>query len=526
VDFLKRLWQDNPWIPPVVGALGVASTFFLGGVIPGLVGVFLLMLIIIAAQANSLRKAVGPKPADEGRTPQIDLPTSEVDEDGPRPQEGDPEVGRQTSPDEAAGPNVDPGAKEPVDIRAAFVAAVAQRPDDVRAITDPWIEKATDEDERIERVSIQLSLLVRAGETSHIEDLRALVNTHPSSSAPLNNLAIALDETGESAEAARVIRSGRPKAAKNQGFLAAREAQLYRKIGNHREALSAANEAIALGGPSSVMADAYEEKGRALRALGKDLEGLAWLDRAVVEQPSRDKTRFDLAYAYSAAGFSELALLHYQILVRGETKLPNAYNNYGVVLRDFGLKLRAGKQYKTALTRGSSLAGANLAAIAVVAGLDEEADTWLQQAEAAEDDQNAKVGEERARLAKDRESEDELLEEVTERAHDLRKSFRAFSRAVTDDLPTGRWKLSTGVELDLMLQGDGSVLGSSPEGSITLVLERGEEAPLLDARLSDPGAPSHDAAGVVAYDGNEFLGFLEDYPQRGRKGLISGRPAS
>lgn len=108
-------------------------------------------------------------------------------------------------------------------------------------------------------------------------------------------------------------------------------------------------------------------------------------------QPNDFDFRFQLAYAYSQAtgGYAEhnyrdLALFHYQLLVRRDAGVEYAQNNLGATYNSFQMPIHATEEFKADSEKGNALATANVVRQYLNAGF-VEAKAWAETHEAKSD---------------------------------------------------------------------------------------------------------------------------------------------
>jgi len=90
---------------------------------------------------------------------------------------------------------------------------------------------------------------------------------------------------------------------------------------------------------------------------------------------------FDTAYACADADLQELALLHYEKLAQIDLRHSSALNNLGVVYANLKIPNLAVKNYKSAMAIDETLAAANFAHILIDAGVFDEAEKVLKEAQ-------------------------------------------------------------------------------------------------------------------------------------------------
>jgi tetratricopeptide (TPR) repeat protein len=161
------------------------------------------------------------------------------------------------------------------------------------------------------------------------------------------------------------------------------------------------------------------------------------LERIVKLTPDDWDSRFNLAYKYSEQKMNEMALFHYLQIPRSE-RSSVAWNNLGVSFQQLSMPAKSINAYRTASSKGETLAMANLAYKLMQSGFLNEADDELQRALKIEDF-HRNVGEAVSALKDIPDEEDKTLREVLKRIEPTRQFFQKLAEAITlpdpKDLP-------------------------------------------------------------------------------------------
>jgi Tfp pilus assembly protein PilF len=196
------------------------------------------------------------------------------------------------------------------------------------------------------------------------------------------------------------------------------------------------------------LADLYKATSAEARAL--------MLEKALQHRPMEKETEFAAAYAYSNAEMNGLAVAHYEQTLTISSKQDTATNNLGVALSELKLPALAFKKYERSIELGGTLAASNLALRYIEAGALTEAEAVLTEARKKEDvHQNVFSTSTRVENVKTEERERrEKIEAVAQkRQRFLVKYADAMLRRDEWVFPVGEWKLMTGKECSIKLEG-------------------------------------------------------------------------
>lgn len=311
-----------------------------------------------------------------------------------------------------------------------------------------------------------------------LDELKELAASKSLNSEVLRYLALANKVLGEDRVAAETFIAAAETEAKKerkvQLFGDAVDAALEKHPELAEDALKRARE-IAIGNASlnssllaieNAFSKARDEKGFMF----------ASLERLVEESPDDHSKRFDLAYAYSAAGMEDMALYHYH-RVPYFARHEGHWNNLGVSYENQRLPIKAVAAYRKAKELGSTLAMSNLAHRYMQAGfLDEAREVCEEGAKIANHHKNVDAALTRVNEALDSENdlEKKILSSAQEVSEFNRKAGAALVGANVE--MDGEW-LYEGVSLRVVVEGDGFRAQGAGEENVS-VLRRfpGDEA--------------------------------------------------
>lgn len=224
----------------------------------------------------------------------------------------------------------------------------------------------------------------RTGDTSALQKLHAISTEHPTHAGPYSSLAAVAQACGERKTAgdwyskAADLDPGRIRHRIN----AAAEYRRAKRLDLAREQLE-----LALAG-TNLAADSKAEIMQQMFWTCKESEDLlgafCFGEAALQLQPNDYDFRFQLAYAYGkvTGGYSQhdyrdLALYHYQVLVRRKSAVEYA-DNLGAEYSHFGAPIHAVKQFKAASAGGNALGTSNVIRQYLSAGFVDDAKAWAE----------------------------------------------------------------------------------------------------------------------------------------------------
>lgn len=532
-DSRWSLWRsivlDNVgWILAFATLVGVVVTFILGGWLWVIIGTFLTLLILCVALVRSLVNVDARRKAAERRLAEVEKPSAAVAEYGnarprveavgvigqteaianERPVDGG--AGGEDAKQEALPGTVPTGEiapAEPDPQQDAFRAAFNDDPVGVVRALAPWIESA-EGDERPEREALQAYLLVLAGEHAGIGELFRLADNNPGNTNIVSWLARGLDLLGEPLMAAEEI-SRRREQLEGPRRLWLTEARLRRRVGQADIALTLARSALDVGeNDPDLRASALIEEGYALEELGRTFESFASFEQALDLAPGNTEVRFHLAFQYAQATFHHIALGHYLVLkAQGQKGMTD--NNLAVEFDHFALPILAVQSFKDASNNSVALAHGNLAMRLIGAGFIDEAMAEVGQGEKLEAT-NRMVAHALTRMRSDREEQERKRDDLVKRGRSLREVFAQFDLRTPSDLPAGEFTSKDGLKITLSLEGQ-EVKGHFGEWEATAKLEQG----FIHLSLKKGMFSLQSASGYGVARGNDFVGFVNDYPNKG-----------
>jgi Flp pilus assembly protein TadD len=231
----------------------------------------------------------------------------------------------------------------------------------------------------------------------------------------------------------------------------------------------------------AIRARAYVEISK-LTAETDSIGALAYRELGLALDPTDARARFDLAYAYGEQGMTELSILHYDGLRAANQATPVALNNLAVSLAEVGEPFAAFEMYREAVERGSALAAANLAHLALRSGDHIGARTWINRARELEPTQDRAISAEGILLER-QEKERELRRETLKVARAFQRTIRRASQGAID--PTcisGRWTLG-GTEFVFSPDENGIVQGVRGDAEV-ISIRSVPGAPLLRVEVA------------------------------------------
>lgn len=507
--WLRRVGKDNPWIVPVVGVLGTALTFALAGVVWGLVGAVVFLLVAVLALVNSMRQmqkekgSQGDADASEeiaAESPESPRPESVVSEGEAAPRDST-EAADNVSDGAPPERTMEPEADSEM---AAFQALAEGRLFEARRRFQEWVDEAADDETRVKRKGSTLRMLASSDAPWAIDELRDVVELHPSMGDPLTSLAWSLSDQGEHAEAISVLSKGLPEVRAEDTATATNVlARIFLLAGEFGSALEAAEKVLAdPGAKRGERVFALLSKAQALEGVGRRFESFAAFEEYLGEKPGETNTRYRLAFAYGELGFRDLAIVHYQTVLEhtGSSMWSSPRNNLGVQFHHRGLGFRASEMFREAADRGSQLAAANLAYRYINAGLGEDAKALVERAQEMKET-HKNLAEATARFQGIEEEERTRLEEIEQRGRKARDLVRAFGDNTSAELPTGAWDFSTGDRLWFSEDGIGR-----DEGEIVEV-ELEFDGEVFTVAWNEVGGMSE---GVAVRVGERLVGILKE----------------
>jgi tetratricopeptide (TPR) repeat protein len=169
-------------------------------------------------------------------------------------------------------------------------------------------------------------------------------------------------------------------------------------------------------------------------------------EKAIAAESNNGGLMFDAGFAYSAASFHDLSILHYCNLIALNQKADWAFNNLGVEYSNENLEISSIQAYKKASELGNTLAMSNIAYKYIQVGFEEEARKTLKRAN-EQQQVHENVAHAQSRLASDRKQEEEAKQAIMARAKVAQKFFREFAEAyfAKASIPAikGSWHIPT-----------------------------------------------------------------------------------
>ena len=235
----------------------------------------------------------------------------------------------------------------------------------------------------------------RIGRPGTLEQLQHLSIEHPTHPAPYTSMAEIAAAFGEHEIAGRWYLKAievQPSEV-HRRIAAAKEFRAAKRIDLAREQLE-----LVLNARGDIKDALRAESLREMFGIYQDqkdpIAAFCVGEAALQVQPNDLEFRFRLAYAYADAtggyaqhNYSDLALFHYQLLVRRNAEVQDAENNLGVVCNHFGAPIHATEHFKASSTKGNALATANVMRQYLQAGFVADAEVWAEGHKGKSDDE-------------------------------------------------------------------------------------------------------------------------------------------
>ena len=427
----------------VLGAVTPLACFVLAFVVFGWIGIvamaIVILLLVIAALVLTLRSraAADERPTGlDGKSTKVSssdqaAPTAigTLEPDTPEEQDGKPGppqesvTGDKSSWISEAWEAAE--AKDPAGVTKAFESQLAGASPGMKAI--------------------YLELLDRAGSASSLMQLQQLNFDEPDDELVARNYCSALSRHGEQHAAAQVLAAFRSRDGNPDRYgLIGDEVRAWRAAGDLDSALIAAFALDPLALPPVFGSELASERAQTLVEADRFAEAIYWFEYAIQLAPTNRTTRFSGASLCLNNGLPSLAVVHYSVLAQDPAKNPAAMNNLAVALQALRLPQQGVQAYKQAAAAGNARAHGNIAAILADVGMSQEAEEWLEKAEAI-DDLDERVAAVRSGLATQVHDEVERRAQVSARGLDLQKIIRSWNLAAgRQESLAGRWAFDPG----------------------------------------------------------------------------------
>lgn len=222
-----------------------------------------------------------------------------------------------------------------------------------------------------------------AGDATALTELHELASHNPSDPAPPEFIGDCLSEFGEHESAAQsYMKSAELSDAEGAVDRRLDAVRSIRKIGTFLRAkeilvgtLNDPNLQIEAK-RAAVLGELYA----VLKELGETYNAFAVGEMALHENPVLGRFRFSIAYDYDEAGYPEMALRHYKLLLETEPANNTALNNAGVAYSKLDMPIMSSACYRKALEMGETLGASNLCYKYLDAGMADEAATLAKDA--------------------------------------------------------------------------------------------------------------------------------------------------
>lgn len=432
----SHLW----WLFGFIGVAGVIITAIQAGIAWALGLALLIVVLFWIAALVELRKRPRTDVAEDGgdkvteAVPHHERGAVEEQTEGPQLQddEADEEIESELEEEEEEG--------------SLFSAIRDRDPDRVREIMTPEIEDEADPGKREVIRSRSLVFQVYAGSAAALTELEALADSNPQSGGVVVNLGHALNYLGEPGRAATELDKRKANTSDHREDVVELEAITLRRMGRAHEAISIVEECLPDFTDTTVRARLYGQLGKSFAKVGQSMEAARAYERALELDPSRQSTRFSLAYLYSQNGLEVVAIHHYLVLIRSGNATPMALNNCGVDYAKVGMELRSKQLLKRAVgegspdNSGSQLAAGNLAHSLLGKGFTEEALGWVDQVD-EDPDAPARLTSVRSTISSIREKEEKRQEELDRAGNEIRSIIKDLPSSPSE-VPSGDWSIN------------------------------------------------------------------------------------
>ncbi len=311
-------------------------------------------------------------------------------------------------------------------------------------------EHTKDDKSREENEYFYRYRLFTLGDLSAMQRLKHLAEHHTLTSKPSAYvwIASAYDETNDYAKACQYYKlaAESSKEDADKALYLVKAAKSQHSDGHTTEAYELLEHQISLSTNEASkaalykgLADLYEkDESPFLRALATE--------KAIAAESNNGDLLFDAGFAYSAASFSDLSILHYRNLITLNPRSNSALNNLGVEYSNEGLEFSSIQAYKKASELGNTLAMSNIAYRYIQVGFEEEARNTLKRAN-EQQQVHENVSHAQSQLASDRKQEEEAKQAIMARARIVQKFFREFAEAyfAKASIPAikGSWHIPT-----------------------------------------------------------------------------------
>lgn len=162
-----------------------------------------------------------------------------------------------------------------------------------------------------------------------------------------------------------------------------------------------------------IKARMYKMLGEHYKKRGDVAQGLRFMEAYLSIKPYDNDVRFSTAWDYSELGHTQLTVHHYNLHEK-TSKEPSedVENNLGVLYNNKNLDLMSMENYKKAYSKGSTLAGSNIASRYISIGLVDDAEKILRKiiSEHPEGDYDQHVDEVLGSIANKKKAEKETIE--------------------------------------------------------------------------------------------------------------------
>ncbi len=215
--------------------------------------------------------------------------------------------------------------------------------------------------EQIEYIALGQYIGFIAGTSEALDDLRKTIEDHPQQPMPRLWLGMALDSVGkkelaisEANQAYQIAKKeiDRAKIVRFLSRIFVKDEQFENALNIIRKEIFDLNDEYSRTILFSELGEIYESQNPP-----DHHKALLMYELALLNSPSDQSLRFDVAWKYDNHGAPAMALLHYKELLNRDPKHPSALNNAGYAAEQLSLKASANNYYRQSENYGETLNG-------------------------------------------------------------------------------------------------------------------------------------------------------------------------
>jgi tetratricopeptide (TPR) repeat protein len=291
--------------------------------------------------------------------------------------------------------------------------------------------------------------------------LERLAEQHPEKTEVQRYLGLAHEYFQDYRKAGAIYEAAATRAATSAEMIniAGRAAVAYARAGECERAEKIVTELRSKASSNPDCEDSVLQTIQEISEISGDKElSVAALEGRIRLDPTDTWTRFSLAYSHSEMENADLSLLHY-LKIPTNLRTLMTWNNLGVALDKFRLRVKSVDAYRQASEGGETLAMSNLSLKFISAGFMREAQSECDRALLIEN-YHKNMGSTLNRLKEVLDEENDKEREILESARPKADFYRKFGQAITQISAeiAGRWRGPDCV-LDISVQ-DGKFIAS------------------------------------------------------------------